>query len=709
MNTGVLMPSLRSLILLIAWPLCSPTLQADDLKNFKSFEVLDAQALETQLSGSPIPNTNFGPVYSTILSELQNSYQTIGEQQAREVLNQRQGFYLGGLNNVGYTFRKGFTFFDINVERQIAPDLFDDVRYIVNDKFEINIEASKLFGKLNSQGLIAISEQQLAAFAGITFKRSYRYVHFADNYEDALVMDLHKLFMSFNLLKQHNYLELEEHEILQREDFLSAQVGGVVVAPIQPGIGLVAGGLGKFDSLFKLEIQAVGEKEQAYPGERLRINYEKTKGRSISASLALEAEFLRFLRLTLLSYDFNYRYEESNKTYLSFKDEDIPLIQSNSLVGEELAKLVVGKSFDPKAFAGFTVNHELRQLERQSSRYMVLLYGGLRDHETEHIRLGTGEQLKTFFRHNFEMIKYYENIWSRLINSFFKSFLQINTLVNHDYSDTKKLTIEYKATENLLAMQRSLTPSQESGEDEALSLNFSREFYTAKTSKKSRKKKALELLDHLSGADPLAATLLQQDQLYGPLTLKTHATVKDAGVAYFNSLDYSKVQGIIKSVCSVHSQTIWDWIRNLFGGCRSKLNKSFDYYHREYAFYPVTGKLYQQCARENRNKRFSRRKHLLIEKCIQLATFKKSTERQEIPLWRLRDFAQTLHKQSENKIDLIDFFGLENVFLHGSFKAQSANGPFLTHFNEGAFRGLGVVDHYMRQENMRSPASVVVD
>src|SRR5690606_6588698 len=100
------------------------------------------------------------------------------------------------------------------------------VRYIVTDRFEITIEASKLFGELKSKGLISIAENQLAAYAGITFKRSYRYVHFADSYEDALVIDLQKLFLSFTMLRNHKYLELAPHEIIQREDYLSGQVGG---------------------------------------------------------------------------------------------------------------------------------------------------------------------------------------------------------------------------------------------------------------------------------------------------------------------------------------------------------------------------------------------------------------------------------------------------------------------------------------------------
>ena len=59
----------------------------------------------------------------------------------------------------------------------------------------------------------------------------------------------------------------------------------------------------------------------------------------------------------------------------------------------------------------------------------------------------------------------------------------------------------------------------------------------------------------------------------------------------------------------------------------------------------------------------------------------------------------------QNNIDETEFY---NFF--GSFDAVTADGrAFTTSFHEGAFKGLGAVDHYMRVENLRAPSSVVLD
>lgn len=678
-----------------------------ELKDFESFDVRDPQGVKNELVFSSAPVGNFGPVYSTILNELENQYQVIGERQAQRVIDQRNGLYIGGLNNVGYTFKKGFAYFDINVQRQIAPDLFDDQRYIVTDQFELVIDASKLFSNLDKKGLISISKEQLAAYAGVLFKRTYRYTHFADDYKQALTIDLHKLFMAFTYTRNQSYLDLADYEILQREDFLSVNVGGVVVAPITTGVGVQAGAMAKYEKIFKLEVQGVGEKDRAFEGESLRISYEKTKGKKIGVSAALQVEFLKFLRLTLLSYDFQYEYEQTQTTYLSLSERDISKLKSNRAASEAkvLDQMMMGRSFDAEDISAYEVGHERRVRERKSSRYMALIYGGLRDQESEHIQIGDNAEWTTFFRHHFESVKYYQNIWSRLINALFRSFLQADTVVNHRYSDTKKLRVEYKSETNLLNTRSELNLG-DSNETQDLSLNFERIIYAQDTKRDKTMNKVLRLLDHFSGADPLAPKMLRQGQLVAPLKLRSHYTIKEEGIRHFNQLGPKKTSKVIEKMCDIHSRTFWQKIRNLFGGCRHKINKAFDYYWVEFAHEKYTSKLYRRCRWKNWWRFPSRRKQFYIQKCLRKHTYRIQSERNKLPLWRLSDFSQQVHRYSENKLDFISFFGLENVFLHGSFKAESNSGPFMTYFNEGAFSGLGVVDQHMRRENLRSPASV---
>lgn len=687
----------------VAWAQNNPA-QFDD---FKSFEVRDARGVQEELVFSSAPVGSFGPIYSTILDELQDQYQVIGERQAQQVIEQRDGFYIGGLNNVGYTFKKGFAYFDINVQRQIAPDLFDDQRYIVTDQFELVIDASKLFSSLDEKGLISISKEQLAAYAGVLFKRTYRYTHFADDYKQALTLDLHKLFMAFTYTRSQKYLELSDYEILQREDFLSVNVGGVAVAPISSGVGVQVGAMAKFEKVFKLEVQGVGLEDRSYEDEAIRLSYEKSKGKMVGASAALQVEFLQFLRLTLLSYDFQYEYEESQKTHLSLSESDV----SRLITGQEprtadvLDQMMRGRSFEAHQLGTYEVGHERRVRERKSSRYMALIYGGLRDQETEHIQIGEEGKWTTFFRHHFESVKYHQNIWSRLVNVLFRSFLQMDSVINHRYSDTKKLRVEYQSEENLLNTRSELS-LDEDDETESLSLNFERIIYAEDTKRKKTMNKVLRLLDHFSGADPLAPAMLRQGQLVAPLRLRSHYTIKEEGIRHFNQLGPKKTTQVIQDMCKVHSRTFWQKLRNLFGGCRHKINKAFDYYWAEFAHEKYTAKLYKKCRRKNWWRFSSRRKQFYVQKCIRKHTYKAPQDRNELPLWRLSELSQQIHRYSENKLDMIEFFGLENVFLHGSFKAESNNGPFLTHFNEGAFSGLGAVDQHMRRENLRSPASV---
>jgi hypothetical protein len=679
----------------------------EEFKEFKTFQVQDAQGLENELVFSSAPVGSFGPVYSTILNELQDQYQIIGERQAQQVIDQRNGFYIGGLNNVGYTFKKGFAYFDINIQRQIAPDLFDDHRYIVTDQFELVIDASKLFSSLDDKGLISISNEQLAAYAGVLFKRTYRYTHFADDYEQALIIDLHKLFMAFTYTRDRSYLDLADYEILQREDFLSVNVGGVFVAPITTGVGIQAGAMAKFEKVFKLEVQGVGPEDQAFQGEALRLSYEKSKGKKIGISAALQIEFLKFLRLTLLSYDFQYEYEESQKTHLSLSSEDVLKLKTGQASETVLSldRMMMGRNFNAQVLSPYEVGHERRIRERKSSRYMALIYGGLRDQETEHIQIGEEGKWTTFFRHHYESVKYHQNIWSRLVSVLFRSFLQVDSVINHRYSDTKKLRIEYKSEKNLLNTRSNITLS-DSNKTEDLSLNFERIIFAEDTKKKKTMRKVLRLLDHFSGADPLAPEMLRQGLLKAPLKLRSSYTIKEEGIRHFNELGTNKITNIIEDMCKVHSSSFWQKLRNLFGGCRYKVNKAFDYYWAEFAHKKYTSRLYRYCQLRNRRRYPERRKNFYIQKCIRKRTYKTPKERSDIPLWRLSDFSQKVHRYSENKLDMISFFGLKNVFLHGSFNAESSNGPFLTHFNEGAFSGLGVVDQHMRRENLRSPASV---
>ncbi len=91
-------------------------------------------------------------------------------------------------------------------------------------------------------------------------------------------------------------------------------------------------------------------------------------------------------------------------------------------------------------------------------------------------------------------------------------------------------------------------------------------------------------------------------------------------------------------------------------------------------------------------------------------TYKENNRLSAIPLFTLKDFLDGVQSKSYSKVDYYNLFGVQNIFFYGSLEATTEDERFFTtHFHEGAFKGLGLIDHYMRLENMRFPASVVID
>jgi hypothetical protein len=693
--------------LLIAFLFIAGLLQASVAhgEEFDSFE-LNVPVQEVQLALGQQRWDELSPLYGEILNELGMHYQGIGERQAREVLNRQNGFYLGGYNNVGFHYARRFSTFDVNVERQLAPDLFDDHRWIVTDQVHITIDASRLMGKLRDDGLVSLSESQHALFAGIQFRRTYRYVHFADSYQEGLTLNMNKLFMSFQKLRRSGIVDLDPYEIIQRDDYLSASVGALAMVPITTGVGMSVGALGKLHHLAKLEVQSVGPEDQAFEGERVRVSYEKTRGALVGVSVGVHAEFLRFLRLTLLSYDFHYSIEQSQRTYLSFDEGALASLDGDSALSEALSNVLRGRlNADLYALAPYIVSHEQRQLERRNSKYMVLIFGGHKEQRTEYIEFVKDGLQTIFFRHNFERLRYVENIWSRLIAALLRSSLQLNALVNHEQSDSKKMRMEYQAGKNLLDLRGDL--SLEPGRTHQLSLNFERE-YQAQNARSRAMKDLSRLLGTFSGVDPLISDMVDRGEVAGPMRLRARTVVTEEGVYHLNALNADQALDYINGLCGVKPTNIFQWFRSLFNGCRHRLTQQYDWYWKELHHRMITSRDYEACQSRVKWYWTARKKQAMLQMCMEMLSYREG-ELREIPLWRLRDFGQTLFDESDNKIDLFHFFGLSNVYLHGSFEAQTNNGPFLTHFQEGRFRSLGAVDGLMRETHLRAPASVIVD
>lgn len=689
--------------------------QASASQSFNYFNISDTQTLEKNYAvsaGSNLisPFDSKNNLYQQILDEMNLEYEHIGKREADRVLQNRSTSVTGGLNSIGFTYRRPFADFSISVDRNLAPDLFDVKRWIVTDTFSVFIDASKVLSNLSDSKVIDISEQNLAAFAGIVFKRTFTWVHFANSYEEGLTGHFEKLFLPFSALKFSNISNMNSNEMIFKEDSLSMKGGGLVSAPLYTGITANAGVLAKFEKLSRVEVVSSPSKSGNINNEIL-ISSEKTKSTSVGVSVGIQADFLKILKITLLSYDFSYELSSSYKIYLKFKQYDIREMNPETPLAVEVEQLLKNREGDLDILAPYVISEEKKIAQAVHHRYNFLLLGGSKSSKTQQIEVTTQGRVKTFFRHYYEKIKYTEGLVSRIFSSVIYALTKTEASTANLASDSKRVTIEYDSERNLLENREDLNILDEG---QKLSMTFTADFMTNKSSGMSGQKyrnRAIYILDRYSGVDPVAIKMVESEHLQAPLKIHGQYQINTEGIRYLNSLSVGQVFDHLNGLCNEYPKNKFFNFRNLFDNCRRSLQNDYINYFIDLSHDKITAKSIDVCEKKSKKFIFSAsKKRAFLKNCLSTVTFKDREDWILIPLWPLKTLASNIVNNSNSKIDYYNLFGLENVFFYGSFNATTVDGrSFSTSFHEGAFKGLGVVDHYMRLENLRAPSSVVID
>jgi hypothetical protein len=177
---------------------------------------LNAADLGDVIDPNKLPNPFEGQnnLYNRIFDELNSEYQHIGQRQAQTILQNNKLSVTGGLNSIGLSYHRPFGDFSIILDRNLAPDITDDKRWIVTDTFAINIDASKVMRKLKDERVINLDEKNMAAFIGVVFKRTFTWVHYASSYEEGLTTHFEKLFFPFRALTFETMAQLTNNEMI---------------------------------------------------------------------------------------------------------------------------------------------------------------------------------------------------------------------------------------------------------------------------------------------------------------------------------------------------------------------------------------------------------------------------------------------------------------------------------------------------------------
>ncbi len=606
-------------------------------------------------------------VFENIFEYLYPRYEEIGSQQAASVLKKNYEFNLGKYNGSGFSWQRPMGSINIGIDRSLAPDLFDDNRWLVTDRFILNVDAFSYLSNLKEEGVIDISRSTLLAFAGITFKREYRYIHVASSYEDGLTQDFNKLFMSFTKFSTEEILYLDEYDYIVKEDFICTRAGSGAMAPLGSGIDVVAGILVHKKKLSSVSIQALGPEDNPAEGEILRLSVEKVAEKIVNADISFEVDFYNLLRLTILSYEYSYSYLHGTQTFLSFTSEDLENLESNEKLSNTITDLLSLNSVSSSAIADYLVSQEERESENQQSKFRLFFWGAQGQKSSEQIVISKNGIAKTFFKLYYESVKYVDGTLETILNGFSKNFLGGELFLRHKISRIRNIQMEYADIRQI----RDGGPVVDS--EDKLSLTISNEFQTYKTTGiiyERYKDYAVAFAKKFTTISPEVISSIDQEKLVGPLRLATVARINRDGMIHFNKLSSDNAEEIISVAC--HLDHDYRWYQFI---SKARAHKCFDNVRDDYRKYVSYIKKYH-----------------------------------EIALFPLKNFLISFNKTSDSKELLKKLFGANNVFFNGSVNGVQANnhGSFVNYFSEGTFDGLGIVDNYRRETSERTPASIAI-
>jgi hypothetical protein len=598
-------------------------------------------------SGSPSDGQD-SLLYREIRQWLEGRYQTIGQTEVQNLQWLNQQFGLNNLNFSGFTWQKPFGGFSLSVNRQLSPDLFNANRWIVMDTFTILFEASHFLGKLNEAGVVDMSAAEIAGFAGINFKRVFTSYHYASSFSQGLVSDFRPLFLPFLQFRPEALPELVSGQVLKREDTWSIGAGGLIESPPWYGLSFRAGILAEATHESTLSIQRMGAEA---PQELVRVAHQVNVKKRAGVSAAMQLDFFKLIKFTLLSQDLEYEAEKSHEVTLSFRPEHRELLISENPKSTELRSLLKRGATELRELEPFVVKLDHTEGNSQSQRTMLLLHGRLKSSNFQQIRVVKDQVVKTFFKSYSESIKLVQNFWSRLFSSVIFRLFEFATLIQNDAAFTKRVQLEYEAT-----LPQSSDPKLMQIEtSEQFSMTALLSYEAARTHKwtdRSYRKDAENFLERFTNLSPDFRGMIRNHELRGPLNVTTHVRIMGEGLDYFHSLPDQDVAAEFHYLCQGKAS------------CLKALQRPYESYRKAWS------------------------------------------EHRRMELVHLKQMMELVLKHLHDLRSLQVLFG-ESVFIHGSFRATSSGGlMFSTTFSSGDFRGLGVIDNYQRLHGTRQPASV---
>lgn len=622
---------------------------------------------------SPFPTEGEeSPLFEEIRSHLEASHRQIGLREVTQLDFLNRQFNMGQENFSGFSWQKPYGVVHVFADRQVTPNLFGD-NWLIQDTFTFDIEATSFLESTNEAGITNMSEMEIGAFAGITFKRVYTYYHYANSYQEGLKADFSKLFLPFVKINPNAIGRMGHEEIVKREDNWTASVGGLITTPPLYNFSLSAGILAQFAYQQMVAVQNTENQDQS--ADKILLSVKSKKAASTGANVSLQLDFFKILKLTILNYDLTYEYASAKEFTLGLNPEEWRQVVNDQNQGQELRRILQGMG-QVRALGPYVVQLDEEDSSSLAQRGSLLVWGRLQKSKTEQIRVIKDNVVKVFYKNYAQSMRVVQNLFSRLFSAVVYKLLKLPMGTKNAALYNRQLTMEYEATHPQAADPE--IARIDSSEQFSFVLNQSYE--AAKTHRwidQKFKNDVIWFVDSFTTLPKDYKAIIRSEQLKGPMIVESNLRVEKAGFDYIVNQSEDDVFGHVAQVCG--SRRVSEWMKEK---SREKFLKRL------------------QTGAESCVKTIGKR-YLAFKSDYQENALKPS-------LGKFKSFLTKYFKKAESLQDLAVLFGEENIFINGTLKATtSQNTQFVTSFSSGQFRGLGVIDNFKRANGSRLPASIV--
>ena len=527
---------------------------------------------------------------------------------------------------------------DANIQlaaiRRLEP-MLNGSAWRVLDRIILGVGAKTFLKNLRDAGKIQITDAQLKLFTGVVFKREYSYEHIAASYREGLISDFDKLLLSFKKFENFNFFNLEEGEILRKDDYMSAEVGMSVETPSIYWMSAGAVGTIYFTKLANITYQMGRDVRSQDPVVKTSSQKIQVKGSRLQ--LELQLDFLNLLKITLLGGEYTGSMTKSRLSTYQFDEEQMDIARNDEAIEQALIDFNKGK--DPEslsALASFRLSSEDSIAISEGLSAFAFMWGKYWGNMTEGIIFNQWGSNRYFYRHQQERVAFDRKILDFIFRS--------DDLSKFKSREVENILFEYESS-----MDESDFDTTILNERDNMSFRMSKE-YIAKENRSSDRKRVKNLIHTFQTIDGGIVQGVDDGDITAPFYLDLHAQVSKRGMLDIFRRGQAELHRLYGFICAGQWLRPGQKISRQIRHCINKLGQKFEELKEIY----------------------------LLER--------------KIPLKAYKTFLSFISQRTESFLILKHLFGEHNVQLYGTFRGQTREQQsFQTFVKEGDFQGYGVI------------------